>query len=162
MGKSTFARRRKATPFPLLVIEKDADQWLLIRSALARGFPEAEPVWVNNAAQAMTYLETASRNESSLPRLILVELHLPGREAGFGLLKTLKTHLLYRSIPLVVLSRSQQPTDIVESYGLGIASYIIKPVTTHRWLSCFYTFRRYWLESVALPEQRTYSWPVSQ
>lgn len=85
----------------------------------------------------MTHLETVSRNEPSLPRVILVALYLPGREAGLGLLKTLKPHLLYRSILLVVLSRSGQPTDSIKSYGLGIASYIIKPVTTHRWLSCF-------------------------
>ncbi len=143
-------KNRKVSLFPLLIIEPDADQWLLIRSALARSFPEAEPVWVNDAAQVMPYLEAITRNESGLPRLIVSELYLPDREVGLALLATIKAHPRYQVIPWVILSHSKQLSDVVESYELGIASYITKPVTTHQWLACFYTFRRYWLESVTL------------
>lgn len=151
MAKLSSTRRRKPNRIPILVVEDNADQWLIIRSALSQCFPEVEPIWVNTADQANIYLDGCSFDEVKLPRLILLDLYLPRREDSLGLLVGVKAHPVYRQVPVIMLSESDEAEDIARSYAAGVASYIVKPTTYHQWLTCFYTFRRYWWESVKLP-----------
>jgi CheY-like chemotaxis protein len=58
---------------------------------------------------------------------ILLDLKLP-RVSGLEVLKTLKTHPSYRSIPVVVLTSSAASRDVETAYELGANSYIVKPV----------------------------------
>jgi CheY-like chemotaxis protein len=140
----------KASRVPILVIEDNADHWLIIRSALAQCFPEVEPLWMNHPSQARSYLARQAEEATRLPRLILLDLYLPTREEGLALLEFIKTHPLYRKLPVVVLSASQAREDITAVYALSVASYMTKPGSYHEWLTCFYTFRRYWWETVSL------------
>ncbi|SFE28877.1 CheY chemotaxis protein or a CheY-like REC (receiver) domain [Spirosoma endophyticum] len=150
MGKVTSQKGRMKKRVPILLIEDNADQWLIIRSALSQCIPELEPVWINNAAQSLTYLENCSLEKNNIPRLILMELYLPHREEGLALLASIKSHPFYRQVPVIVLSHSEAYKDIVETYQYSIASYISKPSTYHQWLVGFYTFRRYWWDWVSL------------
>lgn len=150
MGKVIIQKRRKTNRVPILLVEQNADQWLIIRSALLQCFPEIEPVWINNAAQSLTYLETCSLEKNNIPRLILMELYLPRRDEGLALLASIKSHPFYQQVPVIVLSHSEEYNDIVECYNYSVASYIIKPSTYHQWLVGFYTFRRYWWDWVSL------------
>ena len=151
MTKVPGSKRQKTPKIPILIVEDNADQWLIIRSALAQCFPEVEPVWMNNTFQVSNYLETCLSTDVKLPRLILSDLYLPRQEDGLSLLMFIKTHPIYRQLPVVILTNSQAYSDIESCYAYSIASYIVKPVTYHQWLNCFYTFRRYWLEAVTLP-----------
>lgn len=151
MTKLPATKRRKLSRIPILVVEDNADQWLIIRSALAQCFPEVEPIWMNNNTQVVHYLESCLSDDKQLPRLVISDLYLPRREDGFSLLEFIKGHDVFRQLPVVILSNSEDHKDIEKSYALSIASYIVKPVTYHQWLNCFYTFRRYWLEAVSLP-----------
>ena len=152
MPKLAVSRRRRTNRIPILVIEDNADQWLIMRSALAQCFPEVQPIWLNHAAQVKNYLETCSvTDEAKFPKLILLDLYLPRKEDSLSLLEFIKNHPVYRQLPVVALSNSTAKTDIEETYAFSVASYIVKPVTYHQWLNCFYTFRRYWLEAVTLP-----------
>ena len=149
-NQTTRPKRRKSDRIPILIVENDADQWLIIRSVLAQCFPEVEPIWVNNAAQAVSYLEDASLSKRKFPRLILLELHLPRPQDGWSLIEFLKAQPDYRGIPLVVLSHSGEQKEIARSYTLEIASYIVKPTSYHKWMRCIYSFRSYWWEAVTL------------
>ena len=151
MGTVSTSKRRKTSRIPILIVEDNADHWLIIRSALAQCFPEVDPVWVNNAAQTLTYLDGCLPDENKLPQLIVLDLFLPRQEDGWAVLESIKTHALYRRLPVVMLSSSRERADIEKAYSFGVASYIIKPSTYHQWLNCFYTFRRYWWETVTLP-----------
>lgn len=151
MAKLTTPRRRKQQQIPLLIIEDNADQWLIIRAALTQCFPEVSPVWMNNTAQAIGYLQTHAQDDAKLPRLILSDLYLPRREDGWALLEFIQTHPFCRKPPVVMLSSSKDEADIEKAYSYSVASYIVKPETYHQWLNCFYTFRRYWWEIVTLP-----------
>ncbi|GAB3702701.1 response regulator [Spirosoma flavus] len=151
MAKNTTHRRRKSRQFPILIIEDNADQWLIIRSALLQCFPEVEPIWVNNAPHAMNYLETNAADPEKLPRIVLSDLYLPRREDGLALLDFIRNHTFYRKPPVVMLSSSEDVVDINHVYAFSVASYIIKPKTYHEWLTTFYGFRRYWMEIVTLP-----------
>lgn len=151
MAKLPAPRRRKLRQIPILIVEDNADQWLIIRSVLTQCFPEVEPVWINNTDQAITYLEAHGQVTDKLPRLILTDLYLPRREDGWALLEFIKTHSFVRRPPVIMLSSSTDDGDIERSYSLNASSYIVKPETYHQWLNCFYTFRRYWWEVVTLP-----------
>ena len=151
MAKLPVTRRRKVRQVPILVIEDNADQWLIIRSALTQCFPEVGPVWVNNAAQAISYLEEQSNGTDKSPWLIIADLYLPRREDGWQLLEFHKNHTFHRKPPIVIFSSSHDQEDIVKVYSYSVASYIKKPVSYHEWLDSFYAFRRYWWELVTLP-----------
>ena len=144
-------KRRKADRIPILIVENDADQWLIIRSVLAQCFPEVEPIWVNNAAQAVSYLENASLHKRKFPWLILLELHLPYPEDGWSLIELLKANPSVQHIPLIILSHSGKSNEIAKSYTLNVASYIVKPTTYHNWMKCIYSLRSYWWAVVTLP-----------
>ena len=151
MAKLPLARRRKVPRVPVLIVEDNADQWLIIRSALSQCFPEVEPVWVNNADQAIRYLEIQATGTDKLPWLIIADLYLPSREDGWRLLEFHKSHTFYRKPPVIILSASKDKEDIIKVYSYSVASYIVKPISYHEWLSSFYAFRRYWWELVMLP-----------
>lgn len=83
MEKLTTLNCRKVKQVSTLIVENNAEHWLIIRSALAQCFPEVKPVWVNNAAQIVTYLENASPNERNPPADSSGVIHtLPGRRHG--------------------------------------------------------------------------------
>ena len=145
-------KRPKIRP-PILVIENNANHWLLVRSTLDKCFPEVEPLWLNDPTQIPRYIKETLSNRDKLPLLILMELYLPHLETGWTLLASIKAHSLYQQIPVIILSHSREPANIIRSYELGAASYIIKPETTYQWITRFYSFRRYWWELVSLPKR---------
>ncbi len=151
MAKLTTYQRRKVRQVPILVVEDNADQWLIIRSTLAKCFPEVEPIWLNTSTQAIRYMETHSSDPTKLPRMILLDLYLPRREDGLALLEFMKNHEFYRKPPVVVLSSSQDEEDVATVYSLNVATYIVKPSSYHEWLNCFFAFQRYWWGVVTLP-----------
>jgi len=151
VSKSATRQKRKTNRLPILVIEDNADQWLIIRAVLNQCFPEIEPTWLNHAMQVRSYVDTQVRENATLPLLILMDLYLPTRADGLDLLEFIKTHPDYRKMPVVVLSASGAREDMELAYGFSIASYLIKPGSFHDWLNCFYTFRRYWWDTVSLP-----------
>jgi CheY-like chemotaxis protein len=138
---------------PILVIEDNADQWFIIRWALQQQFPEVEAVWVRDATEAQIYLESCEK-KYSLPKLILLDLYLPNRQQGWSVLGAIKTHHLYREIPVIMLSQSNDKEDIAESYSLRVNSYIVKPNHYQKWLDCIGSFRHYWWDAVTLPKFR--------
>ena len=144
---------RKSHKATILVIEDNADQWFMIHRALLERFPEVDPIWMQEPVQAIMYLD-ACKDPKDLPRLILLDLYLPHRTQGWNLLTTLKSHHLYREVPVVVLSQSTDAGDISESYNLRVNSYIVKPGNYEKWLDCISLFRQYWWDAVTLPKYK--------
>jgi CheY-like chemotaxis protein len=117
-------------PAPILVAEDDAQHRLLICAAFAAA-RLANPIHiVEDGEQAVTYLggagEYADRRRYSLPALILLDLHMPGR-SGLEVLAWLKTHGAGR-VPVIVLTASEEEDDINEAFAAGAGSYLVKPV----------------------------------
>lgn len=152
MNKSVLSNHRKAPKATILVVEDNADQWFLIRWALQQRFPEVEAVWMSDTTQTVIYLETCIQNCQELPRLVLLDLYLPDRQQGWNLLEILKTHYIYREMPVIMLSQSADAEDISESYALRGNSYIVKPSGYEKWLECISSFRQYWWDAVTLPK----------
>ncbi|WP_080055980.1 response regulator [Spirosoma aerolatum] len=152
MKQSILPNPRQERKVTVLVIEDNADEWFIIRWALQQRFPEVEAIWLQEATQAILFLEASLQDINQLPKLILLDLYLPRREHGFNLLQLIKSHYLYREIPVIMLSQSQDADDISESYSLRSNSYIVKPRGYENWLSCMASFRHYWWDAVTLPK----------
>ena len=78
------------------------------------------------------------------PRVVLLDLKLP-KVDGLEVLRTIKSDERTKTIPVVVLTSSREEKDIIESYRLGVNSYIVKPVDFEKFIDAVKTFGLYWL-----------------
>lgn len=86
------------------------------------------------------------------PALVLLDLNLPGTD-GRDVLAQVKADDELRATPVVVMTTSSNPADVRLCYRLGSCGYVIKPLRFADFLGAVEGLKRYWLETVALPEQ---------
>jgi len=86
----------------------------------------------------------AGRKMADGPRVILLDLKLP-KVDGLEVLKRVKGDPRTKAIPVVVLTSSKEQRDIVESYDLGVNSYIVKPVNFDGFTEAMRDVGVYWL-----------------
>jgi two-component system response regulator len=86
----------------------------------------------------------AGRRLDELPRVILLDLKLPLID-GLEVLRQIRADARTRHVPVVVLTSSTEERDVVESYALGVNSYIAKPVDFDQFRNAMHTIGLYWL-----------------
>ena len=105
--------------------------------------------------QALDYLyqrgHYAANTRAPRPHLILLDLNLPGTD-GRALLAVIKDDEDLRSIPVVVMTTSNNPKDIAACYRRGANSYQIKPVDYARFKQSLQTMLDYWFQVATLPD----------
>lgn len=132
----------------LLVEDNETDAELTIR-ALKRKNLANKLVWAKDGAEALDFLfATGKYSERSidggLPRLILLDLRMP-KVDGLEVLQAIKADERTKMIPVVVLTSSKEDRDIVESYELGVNSYVSKPVEFDEFTEAVSTLGLYWM-----------------
>jgi two-component system response regulator len=103
---------------------------------------------VRDGAEALDYVfatgDYVGRGAEHPPKVVLLDLKLP-RVDGLEVLQRLKAEPHTRVIPVVVLTSSREERDIVESYKLGVNSYMIKPVDFEQFTEAVRQLGLYWL-----------------
>jgi CheY-like chemotaxis protein len=136
--------------FPLLIVENNQDQQLIIQYSLRTSMPQAKAVFASTALETMKYLQIASGTVvTNFPRLILLSIHVSQDDTDWQLLKNIR--LVYPLLPVVVLSNIQDDEVIRKAYELGVSSFMVKPTSLESWENCFLVFNMYWSGVVTLP-----------
>jgi CheY-like chemotaxis protein len=91
-----------------------------------------------------------AETRSSKPKLVLLDLKIP-KVPGLEVLRNLKTDARTKAIPIVVLTSSTVEKDMVESYNLGVNSYLRKPVDFNQFVEATKTLGLYWLLMNKMP-----------
>ena len=113
----------------LLVEDSEHDAEMTMRVLKRRGIVN-EIAWVKDGVEAVEYLfcegEYADR-DNGMPKLVLLDMKMP-RMDGLQVLRKLKSAEKTRHIPVIMLTSSQEESDLMNSYLSGVNSYIVKPV----------------------------------
>jgi two-component system, response regulator len=132
----------------LLLVEDNPQDLELALRALGKANLAGRVHVARDGAEALDYIfcegTHAERRMNVGPKVILLDLKLP-KVDGLDVLKRLKGDARTRAIPVVVLTSSKEQSDIVESYNLGVNSYIVKPVDFERFAEAVRTLGLYWL-----------------
>jgi two-component system, response regulator len=129
----------------LLVEDNPTDAELTIRALKKRNLAN-NLVWVKDGVEALDFIFCRGQyvdRGNSAPKLILLDLKLP-KVDGIEVLRTLKADAKTRTVPVVMLTSSNEERDIVESYQLGVNSYIVKPVDFDKFLEMVSQVGLYW------------------
>ncbi len=131
----------------LLVEDNPADLELALR-ALRQAKISNRVQIARDGVEALEFIfcegAHAGRRIGDGPKLVLLDLKLP-RVDGLTVLKRMKEDPRTKPIPVVVLTSSQEQSDLIESYALGVNSYIVKPVNFERFAEAVRQLGLYWL-----------------
>jgi len=131
----------------LLVEDNLCDAELTIR-ALEEHHLANKLVHLKDGAEALDFIfgrgAYAGRETSQHPRVVLLDLKMP-KVDGLEVLRALKSDERTKSIPVVVLTSSAEQKDLVQSYQLGVNSYVVKPVDFDSFSKAVSELGCYWL-----------------
>jgi len=131
-----------------LLIEDNPDEAELTIRSLKKHNLANRLMHIDDGAEAVNFLFSktpAEEKENPFnPKLILLDLKLP-KVDGLEILKRLKQDERTRLIPVVVLTSSREERDIIDSYKLGVNSYIVKPVNFESFAKAISELGLYWL-----------------
>ena len=131
---------------PILLVEDDKRDLELTLVALERSQLANEVIVVRDGAQALDYLlregDFRMREEGN-PAVVLLDLKLP-KVNGLEVLQRVRSTTGLRSIPVVMLTSSQEESDVVRSYDLGVNAYVVKPVEFRQFVAAIADLGVFW------------------
>lgn len=137
-----------STEVEILLIEDNPSDVEMALRAFKKNNISNNILVVNDGEEALDYLYQRGKfkgeNISGFPKIILLDLKLP-KVNGKEVLRILKSDPEKKVIPVIVLTSSKEERDIVESYQLGVNSYIVKPVDFEKFVEAIREIGFYWL-----------------
>jgi len=131
----------------VLVEDNPHDAELTLRALQKKGLANKVKV-LQDGVEALEFVfctgPYADRDICVYPRLILLDLKLP-KVDGLEVLRKIKGDDRTKMIPVVVMTSSQEEMDMIESYKLGVNSYIVKPVDFDKFFDAVSNLGLYWL-----------------
>lgn len=131
----------------LLLVEDNPQDLELALLALREVNPASRIHIARDGAEALEFIfcegSHAARQITDTPKVILLDLKLP-KVDGLDVLKRIKGDPRTKMIPVVALTSSREHRDVVESYQLGVNSYIVKPVNFEQFTEAVRNLGLYW------------------
>jgi two-component system, response regulator len=124
----------------LLAEDNPADAEMALR-ALRRNNLANKVHWVKDGAAALEFM---FRGEAEAPKLVLLDIKMP-KVDGIEVLRRLKEDARTKMVPVVVMTSSNEERDVVESYRLGVNSYVVKPLQFEAFLETVAKIGLYWV-----------------
>jgi CheY-like chemotaxis protein len=126
----------------ILVIEDDSIDFNLVK----KGFEVVTlPVELFHCSSAERVIEML---DGKACKVALLDLSL-GAAAGLDVLKTIRQHSRFRSLPVIVFSSSGNAKDIADVYAAGANAYVEKPLTMELYRHFAKAFAAFWMETAA-------------
>lgn len=137
----------------VLLVEDNLEHADLVRMALADVNPSCQVSHVETGEDALQSLgQSGAPRTAQLPDFVLLDVNLP-LMSGHDVLRKLKLDAVLRCIPVVMLTTSQSPNDIEQSYAAHANSYVVKPTSFSALKNLMRDVVRYWQE-VNVPTSR--------
>jgi two-component system response regulator len=132
----------------ILLVEDNQDDLDMTLRALRKANLTNHVQAVRDGAEALDFIfyqgAFAGRKFERPPKVILLDLKLPKID-GMDVLKRIKSDPRTKMIPVVVLTSSKEQKDVIESYNLGVNSYMVKPVNFEGFAATVKDLGMYWL-----------------
>jgi two-component system, chemotaxis family, response regulator Rcp1 len=135
----------------ILLVEDNPGDVELVQAALAEGGTPHSLTVVGDGVEAMSYLRGEGQYAGALlPDFLLLDLKLP-KKGGLEVLAEMKSDDILRRIPVIVLSSSDAPDDILRAYDLQVSCYVTKPADLDEFERVMQTIRDFTLTVVKIP-----------
>lgn len=135
-------------PVEIILVEDNPFEAELAIKALEKNNLANKLRHIDDGEEALNFILAKGKYEIRKnlpnPKLILLDLKLP-KVDGLQILKEIKSNEATKSIPVVVLTSSQEEKDVIESYNLGANSYLVKPVNFESFTKAIADLGFYWL-----------------
>lgn len=145
MSEQVSAQRRNVS---ILLVEDNPTDAELCQRTLRKHRLASEVAWVRDGAEALDFLFSAGAYAAGYSidrlKLILLDLRMP-KVNGLEVLRQVKSNDHTKVIPVVVLTSSQEDSDVVQSYALGANSFISKPVKYEDFSATVEKLGLYWM-----------------
>lgn len=140
----------------LLVEDSTSDAELTIRALKKRNLAN-KLIHLKNGAEALDFIfgrgAYSGRDVLRVPKVILLDLKMP-KVNGLEVLEKIRTDEKTKTIPVVVLTSSNEDPDIAACYALGVNSYIVKPVDFDNFVTAVSQLGFYWLLLNQVPQPK--------
>jgi CheY-like chemotaxis protein len=140
-------------PLEILLIEDNPQDAEITLRALKRANFANHVQWMKDGEEALEFLFSEgiyANRPPPRPRVMLLDIKMP-KVDGIEVLRRIKADPLTRTIPVVMLTSSNEESDLVRSYDLGVNSYLVKPVDFQRFSEEVTRIGFYWVAMNRIP-----------
>ena len=130
----------------IVLVEDNPNDAELIVRVLKKQNLTNKFVVLKDGAEALEFLlgESGGHSAEKIPKVVLLDLKLP-KINGIEVLRRMKEDERTKNIPVVVLTSSTETRDIKDAYGLGVNSYVSKPIKFEEFAKVVAELGMYWL-----------------
>ncbi|MDD5327740.1 MAG: response regulator [Phycisphaerae bacterium] len=133
---------------PVLLVEDDSIDAMSVKRAFQHLHIKNKLVLVGNGEEALEYLQN---KDNAKPQIILLDLNMP-KMNGIEFMKIAKADDDLKRIPVIILTTSKADQDRVETFNLGVAGYIMKPMNHEEFIGMMDKIHQYW-EMTLFPDE---------
>ncbi len=139
----------RTRPAKILLVDDNPADVFMMQEGLAHAGAEVECHVANDGQHALEVLE-AMQTAGGLPDLIVLDLNMP-RLSGLQVLERVKNNKDWAHLPVVIMTSSTAPSDVMAAYRGHANAYVAKPMTAEDLMETMERLERFWLDLAQLP-----------